>query len=93
MDVSQFDEDINEVTTSNLYRPNPVDQYLVIVNLPEDWEEVHNYIINENEIDGIPNRKIDCINDKIFSLRSSIYMMSHDEAQILKSHSKVENVL
>ena len=46
MDVSQFDEDINEVTTSNLYRPNPVDQYLVIVNLPEDWEEVHNYIIN-----------------------------------------------
>mgnify|MGYP006252256777 FL=1 len=58
----------------------------------EDWEEVHNYIINENEIDGIPNRKIECTNDRVFSLRSSIYMMSHEEAEILKTHSKVESV-
>ena len=84
--------DGSEDTPKKWYRPNPVDQYMVIVNLPEDWEEVHNYIINENEIDGIPNRKIECINDQVFSLRSSVYMMSHKEAEVLKSHPKVEDV-
>ena len=84
--------DIEEDTPVISYRPNDIDQYLVIVNLPEDWEEVHNYIINENEIDNIPNRKIECINNKTFSLRSSVYMMSHEEAEILKLHPKVEDV-
>ena len=84
--------DIEEDTPVISYRPNDIDQYLVVVNLPEDWEEVHNYIINENEIDNIPNRKIDCVNDKVFSLKSSVYMMSHEEAEILKLHPKVEDV-
>ena len=90
MDLIQYNE---EDTPIKIYQPNPIDEYTVIVNLPEDWEEVHNYIINENEIDGIPNRKINCINDRIFSLRTSIYEMSHEEAVILKTHPKVENVL
>ena len=81
-----------EDTPVKWYRPKEIDEYLVIVNLPEDWEEVHNYIINENEIDGIPNRKIKCENDKVFSLRTSVYLMSHDEAQILLTHPKVEDV-
>ena len=88
MDLNENYED----TPRKIYRPNKIDEYIVVVNLPEDWEEVHNYIINENEIDGIPNRKIECTNDKVFSLRSSVYMMSHDEAQVLKTHSKVEEV-
>ena len=57
MDISENYED----TPIKWYRPEDVDEYIVIVNLPEDWDEVHNYIINENEIDGIPNRKIECI--------------------------------
>ena len=81
-----------EDTQYKWYRPDEVDEYIVVVNLPEDWEEVHNYIINENEIDGIPNRKIECTNDKVFSLRSSVYMMSSEEAEILKTHPKVEDV-
>ena len=81
-----------EDTPVKWYRPEEIDEYLVIVNLPEDWEEVHNYIINENEIDGIPNRKIKCENDKVFSLRTSVYLMSYDEAQILLTHPKVEDV-
>ena len=81
-----------EDTPFKWYRPDEVDEYLVIVNLPEDWEEVHNYIINENEIDGIPNRKIECKNDKVFSLRTSVYLMSNDEAQVLLTHPKVEDV-
>ena len=37
-----------EDTQYKWYRPDEVDEYIVVVNLPEDWEEVHNYIINEN---------------------------------------------
>ena len=44
MDLHEEDED----TPVKWYRPQEIDEYLVIVNLPEDWEEVHNYIINEN---------------------------------------------
>ena len=51
MDLNENNED----TPRKIYRPNKIDEYIVVVNLPEDWEEVHNYIINENEIDGIPN--------------------------------------
>ena len=74
------------------YTPEAIDEYLVLVNLPEDWEEVHNYIINENEIDGIPNRRVDCTNEKKFSLRGAIYAMSVEEAELLATHAKVESV-
>ena len=74
------------------YTPQTIDEYIVVVNLPEDWKEVHEYIINENEIDGIPNRKVNCSNDQPFSLRTAIYEMSVAEAEILKTHNKVECV-
>jgi len=74
------------------YTPQEIDEYIVVVNLPEDWQEVHDYIINENEIDGIPNRKVNCSNDQPFSLRTAIYEMSVEEAEILKTHNKVECV-
>ena len=74
------------------YTPDAIDEYMVIVNLPDDWEIVHNYIIDENEIDGIPNRKVECSNDQPFSLRTSIYMMSAAEAEVLKTHPRVETV-
>ena len=74
------------------YTPQTIDEYIVVVNLPEDWKEVHEYIINENEIDGIPNRKVNCSNDQPFSLRTAIYEMSVEEVEILKTHNKVECV-
>ena len=74
------------------YTPDAIDEYIVVVNLPEDWETIHNYIINENDIDGIPNRKIDCSNKQEFSLRTSIYEMSVAEADVLRTHEKVESV-
>ena len=74
------------------HNPDPIDEYIVIVNLPEDWEEVHNYIINENDIDGIPNRKVTCLNTQEFSLRSAVYEMSAEEAELTKTHPKVEDV-
>ena len=74
------------------YTPDAIDEYIVVVNLPEDWETVHNYIINENDIDGIPNRKIDCSNRQEFSLRTAIYEISAAEANVLRTHEKIESV-
>lgn len=74
------------------YTPDPIDEYIVIVEDSSDWEEIHNYIINENEIDGIPNRRITCTNPQEHSLRTSVYLMSVEEAEVLRSHPKVEDV-
>ena len=74
------------------YTPDPIDQYIVLVHFPEDWEEVHNYIINENNIDGIPNRKITCHNDMCYSLTTAIYLLSSEEAELLKTHPKILDV-
>jgi hypothetical protein len=74
------------------YTPEPIDEYMVIVNDANDWEEIHNYIINVNEIDGIPNRKIECANLQEFSLRTAIYLISQEEADVLRTHEKIESV-
>ena len=86
--IDYFDQEVQ----AGRMNSKTIHEYIVIVNLPEDWEEVHEYIINENEIDGIPNRKINCSNEQQFSLRSAIYEMSKEEADILRTHSQVEYV-
>ena len=65
-------------------------EFTVCVKNESDWTEIHNYIINENNIDDIPNRKINCTSDMNFSPKRSVYSMSVSEANILKNHSKVE---
>ena len=51
-------------------------------------QEVHDYIINENEIDNIPNRKIDCTSEMRSSPKRSVYVISPAEAEVLKGHPK-----
>jgi len=65
-------------------------EFTVCVKNESDWNEIHNYIINENNIDDIPNRKISCTTDMSFSPKRSVYSMSTNEADILRSHSKVD---
>ena len=72
---------------------NTPQAYTICVKDPSDWEEMHNYIINENEIDGIPNRKISCISDMCCSAKRSVYEMSEEEAEVLRQHSKIEWVV
>lgn len=66
--------------------------YCVVCENALDWNEIHNYIINENEIDGIPNRKIDCINLKKTCDRIASYEISDAEAEQLKNHPKIIGV-
>ena len=66
--------------------------YSVVCANAVDWDEIHNYIINENEIDGIPNRKIECTNPKKTCDRIGSYEMSDAEAEQLRNHSKIIGV-
>lgn len=85
-----LDEESGRVVVIDTLPENEPQAYTVCVKDENDWEEIHNYIINENEIDGIPNRRIDCITDLPFSTKRSVYSMSVEEARILESNSKVE---
>ena len=66
--------------------------YCVVCANASDWNEIHDHIINENEIDGIPNRKIECTNLKKTCNRIASYMISDAEAEQLKTHPKVIGV-
>ena len=74
------------VTTSD----NDVQPYTVCVKDPSDWVEIHDYIINENEIDNIPNRRIDCTSEMQCSTKRSVYEISPLEADVLKNHPKID---
>ena len=67
--------------------------YTVCVKDSLDWTEIHNYIINENNIDDIPNRKIDCTSEMQCSPKRGVYEISPEEADVLKNHPKIEWVL
>ena len=66
--------------------------YCVVCKDASDWNEIHGYITNENEIDGIPNRKIDCSDECKTSDRMASYVISDEEAEQLKNHPKVFGV-
>ena len=64
------DDSINDDSPQN---------FVVCIKDESDWEEIHNYIINVNEIDNIPNRKIDCTSDMKCSPKRGVYEMSVNE--------------
>ena len=56
--------------------PDTQQAYTVCVKDAVDWKEIHDYIIDENNIDDIPNRKIDCTSEMKCSPKRSVYEMS-----------------
>lgn len=66
--------------------------YAVICKDKNDWNEIHNYIIEENEIDGIPNRKIECSDECKTCDRMASYEISDAEAEQLRDHPKIIGV-
>ena len=66
--------------------------YCVVCENASDWNEIHNYIVNENELDNIPNRRIECTNLKKTCDRIASYEISDAEAEQLKNHPKIIGV-
>ena len=69
-----------------------VKRYVVTCNNRSDWDQVHYFITHENEIDGIPNRKVECSDECKTSDRMASYEMSDEEAKHLLTHEKVAGV-
>ena len=69
---------------------NESQAFTVAIKNPANWQEMHDYIINENDIDGIPNRRIDCTAEMPFSTKRAVYQISVQEAEVLRQHPKVE---
>ncbi len=69
---------------------NESQSFTVAIRDPADWQEMHDYIINENDLDGIPNRRIDCTAEMPFSTKRAVYQISVEEAEVLRQHPKVE---
>ena len=85
--------ELGRVIVVNEVSSNEPQAYTVCVKNSEDWLEIHDYIINENEIDGIPNRRITCISPMDCSSKRSAYEMSQEEAEILRQNEKIEWVV
>ena len=77
------------IVTDDAITDETPQNFVVCVKNESDWEEIHNYIINVNEIDGIPNRKINCTSEMKCSPMRSVYEMSINEANFLNGHPKV----
>jgi len=92
-EISNGDEQFERKLVVDTTPSNEPQAFTVYVKNAADWEEIHNYIINENEIDGIPNRRVECINEMQFSEKRSVYNMSDEEASVLRSHPKVDMVV
>ena len=85
--------ELGRVIVINEVNSNEPQAYTVCVKNSEDWLEIHDYIINENEIDGIPNRRITCISPMNCSSKRSVYEMSQEEAETLRQNEKVDWVV
>jgi len=92
-EISNGDEQFERKLVVDTTPSNEPQAFTVYVKDAADWEEIHNYIINENEIDGIPNRRVECINEMQFSEKRSVYNISDEEASVLRSHPKVNMVV
>jgi len=92
-EISNSDEQFERKLVVDTTPSDEPQAFTVYVKDAADWEEIHNYIINENEIDGIPNRRVECINEMQFSEKRSVYNMSDEEASVLRSHPKVDMVV
>ena len=56
------------------------DRYTLAVTSPEDWNTIHNALIVDSNEDGIPDRKVTCIDCKSHSPTRGTYDLTEQEA-------------
>ena len=90
MITTSTDSNGRVIVSDDAITDDTAQEFTVCVKNESDWRIVHDAIIHENNLDDVPNRKISCTNDMNFSPKRSVYSMSVNEANILRTHSKVE---
>lgn len=67
--------------------------YQIVAKTPEDWKVVHKLLMQDGTLeDNIPERSVECANDIKHSKTRSTYLMTDDEAELLRKNDRVLNV-
>lgn len=65
--------------------------YAVGGHTPEDWDYIHKVLLHDETTEEfVPYRCVDCVNLKEHSLTRAVYLLTDEEAEELKNHSKVK---
>lgn len=65
-------------------------KYTIKVTKPEYWQEIHDTLCGISSCDHIPNREVQCCDEKEHSLTRGTFELSDDEASTLKNHPFIE---
>jgi len=64
--------------------------YQIVAKTPEDWKVVHKLLMQDGTLeDNIPERSIECVNDIKHSKTRSTYLMTDDEAELLRQSDRI----
>lgn len=67
--------------------------YQIVTKSPEDWKIVHNLLMKDGSLeDNIPERSVECVNDIKHSKTRSTYLMTDEEAELLRQSDRIYNV-
>jgi len=67
--------------------------YQIVAKTPEDWKVVHELLMQDGSLeDNIPHYSIECINDIKHSETRSTYLMTDEEAELLRQSDRILNV-
>jgi len=64
--------------------------YTLSVTQPEYWQEIHNQLCHESECEHVPNRCVECSDEKEHSQTRGTFLLSEEEVQELLNHPNVK---
>lgn len=67
-------------------------EYVVTLKNGADWAQMHEEIVRVSNIDNIPNRAVECVNERPYSDRNTHYSLTTAEAELLKQDPRVESI-
>jgi hypothetical protein len=65
--------------------------YVVCVNSPSDWPEIHRLLLLDGTLeDNLPSRACECVDAKEVYDNIATYLLDDEEAESVKQHPKVK---
>ena len=65
-------------------------RYTLAVTSPEHWDDIHSALTLDSNRDGIPDRKITCVDEKSHSATRGTYELTEEEAAEIARHPYVK---
>lgn len=65
-------------------------KFTICVTKPEYWNEIHDLLCHESSCANIPDRAIDCVDEKLHSPTRGTFDLTVEEADELRNHEKIK---